>query len=42
MKWDGFLVSGGLTFFLRDKPEEMQKMIQKLEKHAEELYAKIK
>ncbi len=42
MKWDGFLVSGGLTFFLRDKPEEMQKMIQKLEKHAEQLYAKIK
>ena len=42
MKWDGFLFTGGLTFFLKDKAEEMKKMVDKLEKHAENLYAKIK
>ena len=42
MKWDGFIVTGGLTFFLKDKPEEMKKMHERLEKHAEEISAKIK
>ena len=42
MKWEGFIATGGLTFFLKDKPEEMKKMKQRLEKHAEELLAKIK
>ena len=42
MKWDGFIVTGSLTFFLKDKPEEMKKMKERLEKHAEELSNKIK
>ena len=42
MKWDGFIATGGLTFFLKDKPEEMKKMTDRLEKHAEELSTKIK
>ena len=25
MKWDGFIVTGSLTFFLKDKPDEMIK-----------------
>ena len=31
-----------LTFFLKDKPEEMKKMKENLEKHAEKLSEKIK
>ena len=42
MKWDGFVTTGSLTFFLKDKPEEMKKMKERLEKHAEELSAKVK
>ena len=42
MKWDGFIATGSLTFFLKDKPEEMKKMKERLEKHAEELSEKIK
>ena len=42
MKWEGFIVTGGLNLFLKDKPEEMKKMKERLEKHAEELLAKIK
>ena len=42
MKWDGFVATGSLTFFLKDKPEELKKMKERLEKHAEELSAKVK
>ena len=42
MKWDGLIHTGNLVFFLRDKPEEMKKMKDKLKQHAEELSAKIK
>ena len=42
MKWDGYIVTGNLVFFLRDKPEEMKKMKENLEKNAEQLSEKIK
>ena len=42
MNWAGFVVTGNLVFFLRDKPEEMKKMKDRLKQHAEELLAKIK
>ena len=42
MKWDGFIHTGNFVFFLRDKPEEMKKMKDRLKKHAEELSAKVK
>ena len=42
MKYMGFIVTGNLVFFLRDKPEELAKMKDRLKKHAEELSAKIK
>ena len=42
MKWGGFVATGNLVFLLRDKPEEMKKMKERLEKHAEELSAKVK
>ena len=42
MKWDGYIVTGNLVFFLRDKPEEMKKMKERLAEHAKELSAKIK
>ncbi len=41
MKWEGFVVTGNLVFLLRDKPEEMKKMMERLERHAQELSAKI-
>ena len=42
MKWEGFIATGGLTFFLKDKPEEMKKMKDNLEKHAEKLFEKVR
>ena len=42
MIYMGFIVTGNLVFFLRDKPEELAKMKDRLKKHAEELSAKIK
>ena len=42
MKWDGFIATGNLVFFIRDKPEEMIKMKERLKQHAEELSAKVK
>ena len=42
MKWDGYITTGSLTFFLKDKPEEMKKMNERLEQHAKELSDKIK
>ena len=42
MKWEGFIATGGLTFLLKDKPEEMKKMKDNLEKHAEKLSQKVK
>ena len=42
MKWDGFIATGNLVFFLRDKPDELKKMMERLEQHAIELSAKVK
>jgi putative NADPH-quinone reductase len=42
MKWDGFIASGGLTFFIKEKEDEYKAMISKLEVHAEDLIKKIK
>ena len=42
MNWAGFVSSGNLVFFLRDKPEELAKMKDRLKQHAEELSAKVK
>ena len=42
MKYEGYIATGSLTFFLKDKPEEMKKMQENLEKHAEQLSEKIK
>ena len=42
MNWAGFVVTGNLVFFLRDKPEELAKMKDRLKQHAEELSAKVK
>ena len=42
MNWAGFVVSGNLVFFLRDKHEELAKMKDRLKQHAEELSAKVK
>ncbi|KAG4096057.1 general stress protein 14 [Neocallimastix lanati (nom. inval.)] len=41
MKWEGFVATGGLTFFIKDKPEEYKAMIDSLEKHAKQLADKI-
>ena len=41
MEWEGFIVTGNLVFLLRDKPDEMKKMMERLERHAQELSAKI-
>ena len=41
MKWEGFIATGNLVFLLRDKPDEMKKMKERLERHAQELSAKI-
>ena len=42
MEWAGYIATGNLVFFLRDKPEEMKKMKERLELHAKELSAKVK
>ena len=42
MQWAGIITTGNLIFFLRDKPEEMKKMKERLAQHAEELSAKVK
>ena len=42
MKWAGYIATGNLVFFLRDKPEELAKMKERLKQHAEELSAKVK
>ena len=42
MKWEGYIATGSLTFFLKDKPEEMKKMMERLDRHAQELSIKIK
>ena len=41
MTYDGYLATGGLTFFIRDKPEEYKAMVEKLEQHAKNLVDKI-
>jgi len=41
MNWDGFIVTGGLTYFIRDKPEEFKIMVKKLEKHGKDLADKV-
>ena len=42
MEWQGYIATGNLVFFLRNKPEEMKKMKETLELHAKELAAKVK
>ena len=42
MKWEGFVVTGNFVFFLRDKPEELAKMKDRLKQHAEELSGIVK
>ena len=42
MKYEGFIHTGNLIFFLRDKPEELKKMKDRFAQHAEEISAKIK
>ena len=42
MNWAGFVATGNLVFFLRDKPDEYKKMKDRLKQHAEELSAKVK
>ena len=42
MKYEGFILTGNLLFFLKDKPEELKKMKDRLVEHAEEISAKIK
>ena len=42
MKWAGYIVTGNLVFFLRDRPEEMKKMKERLAEYVKELSAKIK
>ena len=42
MKWDDLIHTGNLAFFLRDKPEEMKKIKERLKQYAEELSAKVK
>ena len=42
MKYEGYVLTGNLIFFLRDKPEELKKMKERLVQHAEELSAKVK
>ena len=41
MKWDGYITTGNFVFFLRDKPDEMKKMTERLKQHAKELSAKV-
>ena len=42
MNWAGYVATGNLVFFLRDKPEELAKMKESLKQHAEKLSAKVK
>ena len=42
MNWAGFVATGNLVFFLRDKQEELAKMKDRLKQHAEKLSAKVK
>ena len=42
MKWAGFVVTGNFVFFLRDRPEELAKMKEKMKQHAEELSEIVK
>ena len=42
MKWAGFVVTGNFVFFLRDKPEELAKMKERMKQHAEELSEIVK
>jgi len=40
MKYEGYVATGGLTFFIKDKEEEHRIMIGKLEEHAKKLIKK--
>ena len=42
MKWSGFIVTGGISPFLRDNPEQLAMIKEKLKQHAEELSEKVK
>ena len=42
MNWAGYVATGNLAYFLRDKPDELAKMKEDLKRHAEKLSAKVK
>ena len=42
MKWSGFIVTGNISPFLRDNPEQLTAIKNKLKQHAEELSEKVK
>ena len=42
MKWSGFIVTGNISPFLRDNPEQLAAIKNKLKQHAEELSEKVK
>ena len=42
MKWSGFIVTGNISPFLRDNPEQLVAIKNKLKQHAEELSEKVK
>ena len=42
MKWSGFIVTGNISPFLRDNPERLVAIKNKLKQHAEELSEKVK
>eukprot|EP00833_Pecoramyces_ruminatium_P009924 jgi/Orpsp1_1/1183956/evm.model.c7180000087380.1 len=41
MTWDGFIVTYGLTYFIREKPEEYKAMIVKLRNHGKALADRV-
>jgi len=41
MTWDGFMVTGGLSYILKEKPEEYKAIIKKLEHHGQALAERV-
>ena len=42
MNWGGFIVTGGVMFFGKEGPDKVEKMKDRLKKHAQELLDKVK
>ena len=42
MKWEGYIATGNLVPILGDKPEEKKKVMERLDRHAQELAIKVK